>query len=325
MKRLTRRDFIKTTASFVAACGLTKVTGCSSSTEPTETKPPSMPTRPFGKTGVNVRIFSLGGQAALEIPGQEDLSGEIINRALDLGVNYIDTSAYYGQGLGQPGLSERNIGRAIQSRRQKVFVATKTLGRYYASAMADLEQSLQNLQTDYVDLWQLHNVRTQSDLNAIFSPNGAYKALQEAKTEGTARFIGISGHFDPNVLASAITSYEFDAVLMALNAADIHYKSFIENTLPLALERDMGIIAMKIPARGRMFREGGVETMKEALGYTLTHPVSTAIVGCSTVEDVEENVKLAKNFEPFSDDEMRRLEDLTATYYRDAAFFKYEG
>jgi aryl-alcohol dehydrogenase-like predicted oxidoreductase len=243
---------------------------------------------------------------------------------LDLGVNYIDTSAYYGGGLGEHGLSERNIGRAIKDRRPDVFVATKSLNRGYDGAMRDLEQSLQNLQTDYVDLWQIHNMRTQYDLNAILAPTGALQAFQQAKTEGTARFIGISGHYDPSVLAGAIISADFDAVLMALNAADIHYKSFIQLTLPLAVERGMAVVAMKVPARGRIFREDGLTTMKQALGYTLTHPVSTAIIGCSSVVDVEENVKLAKSFEPFSDDEMRHLEDLTASYYREGAFFKYE-
>jgi aryl-alcohol dehydrogenase-like predicted oxidoreductase len=326
MKKFTRRNFIKTTASFMAACGITKITGCSSSTGPTPTvtKPVPMPTRPFGKTGFNVGIFSLGGQAALETPGQEDLSEQIINRALDLGVNYIDTSAYYGGALGEQGLSERNIGRVIKGRRQDVFVATKSLSRGYDGAMRDLEQSLQNLQTDYVDLWQIHNMRTQYDLNAILAPTGALSAFQQAKTEGSARFIGVSGHYDPGVLAGAIISADFDAVLMALNAADIHYKSFIQTTLPLAVERDMAIVAMKIPARGRIFREDGLTTMQQALGYTLTHPVSTAIIGCSSVVDVEENVKLAKKLEPFSDDEMRHIEELTASYYREGAWFKYE-
>jgi aryl-alcohol dehydrogenase-like predicted oxidoreductase len=271
-----------------------------------------------------VGIFSLGGQAALETPGQEEVSEQIINRALDLGVNYIDTSAYYGGELGEQGLSERNIGNAIKTRRKDVFVATKTLARGYGGAMSDLEQSLQNLQTDYVDLWQIHNLRTQADLTSVLATYGAFRALDEAKAAGTARFIGVSGHFNPIVLSGAITAREFDAVLMALNAADVHYRSFSQNTLLLAVEREMGIVAMKVPARGRIFQEGGLTTMKQALGYTLTHPVSTAIIGCSSVEDVEENVKLAKSFEPFPDDEMRHLEDLTASYHMDAAWFKWE-
>jgi aryl-alcohol dehydrogenase-like predicted oxidoreductase len=323
MKKVTRREFIKTSASLVAAYGLT---GCDSTTDLTVTKPKPvvMPTRPLGNTGFEVGLFSLGGQAALEIPGQEDLSDEIINRALDLGVNYIDTSAYYGGSNNDKGLSERNIGRATASRRDLVCLATKTLARDYNGAMRDLEQSLVNLQTDHVDLWQVHNIRTTRDWTAVISSGGAFQAFQQAKSEGTARFIGVSGHYDPAPLATAITGREFDTVLMALNAADIHYKSFITDALPLAVDRNMGIIAMKVPARGRLFAEGRVTTMEQALRYVLTLPISTAIIGCSSVEDVENNVELARNFTPYSEDEMRHLEDLTSTYFREGAWFKYE-
>jgi aryl-alcohol dehydrogenase-like predicted oxidoreductase len=323
MKKVTRREFIKTGASFVAAYGLA---GCSSSTEPPVVKPPPVPMakRPLGKTGFEVRLFSLGGQAALETPGQEAVSEEIINRALDLGVNYIDTSAYYGGRWDQIGLSERNIGRATKSRRDDVFLATKSLERTYDGAMRDLEQSLENLQTDYVDLWQVHNIRTSSDVTAIIASGGAYEAFEDAKAQGMTRFIGVTGHYDPIAFNLAFRLRDFDTVLIALNAADVHYKSFINLTLPRVVQKNMGIIAMKIPARGRLFREGGITTMEQALGYTLTHPVSTAIVGCSSVADVENNVELARNFAPYSEDEMQHLEDLTASYYREGGWFKYE-
>lgn len=325
MKKVTRRKFIKTSASLVAAYG---VAGCSSDSERVVVKPKPksepdpMPTRPFGQTGFNVCLFSLGGQAALETAGQEDLAEEIINRALDLGVNYIDTSAYYGSGDGQPGLSEQNIGRATNTRRDKVFLATKTLERTASAALRDLERSLTNLQTDYVDLWQLHNIRTYNDIARVLMAGGAYEALQQAKTDGTARFIGVSGHFDPAILQALIRDRDFDTVLMAINAADVHFKSFIHGALPTAVDKNMGIIAMKIPARGQIFREGGITTMEQAMYYVLSQSVSTVIIGCSSVENVEENVQLARDFTPYSNDELRNLEALTATYYTDAAWFK---
>lgn len=319
MKQFTRREFIKASTSLVAACGIAEVAGCGKSTKPVIEEPIPLPTRPLGKTGMNVGIFSLGGQAALETPGQQDLAEEIINRALDLGVNYIDTSAAYGLGL-----SERNIGRAIKGRRDSVFLATKSLERYRDAALRDLEQSLENLQTDYVDLWQIHNVRMLTDVNTLLGYRGGYQAFEQAKVQGTARFIGVSGHYSPAILLQMFTQREFDTVLMALNAADVHYRSFINVALPEAVEREMGIIAMKIPARGRLFQEGGVTTMEEALGYALTHPISTAIIGCSSVEDVENNVELAKNFKPFPDEEMKRLEDLTASYHTEGAWYKHE-
>jgi aryl-alcohol dehydrogenase-like predicted oxidoreductase len=264
-------------------------------------------------------LFSLGGQAALETSGQEAASEQIIDRALDLGVNYLDTSAAYGGGR-----SERNIGRVMSTRRDLVFLATKSLQRTYDGAMADLERSLTNLQTDHVDLWQIHNVRTDSDLSAIFGSNGAISAFERARTEGTARFIGVTGHYDPGVLRVAMESYDFDAVLMAVNAADVHYRSFIIGALPTAVTQNVGIVAMKIPARGRLFRAGGVETMQQALGYTLTHPISTAIIGCSTVTEVEANVRLANAFTPLGSNEMSSIEALTAPYYREGAWFKFE-
>jgi aryl-alcohol dehydrogenase-like predicted oxidoreductase len=275
--------------------------------------------RPFGKTGFSVRLFGLGGQAALETPGQEAQAEQIINRALELGVNYLDTSAYYGNGI-----SECNIGHAIGTRRDRVFLATKTLSRTHDGAMRDLEQSLTNLQTDHVDLWQIHNVRTQFDLTEIFDPNGAITAFERAKAEGMAHHIGVTGHYDPQVLTVAMNSHDFDAVLMAVNAADIHYRSFITNALPTAVAKEMGVVAMKIPARGRMFRQGGVTRMEQAMGYTLTHPVSTAIIGCSSTREVEMNVRVANSFVSLGNSEMRNIEELTSSYYREGAFFKFE-
>lgn len=277
----------------------------------------ALPKRTLGKTGYQVGIFSLGGQATLEQPGTEKESIKIINRALDLGVNYIDTAAAYGQGI-----SETYIGNVMKDRRKEVFLATKTHRRTYDESMKLLEKSLKQLQTDRIDLWQLHNVRTEEDLIKIFANDGAIKALEEARRSGVVRFLGITGHYDPFILQKAINEYNFDCILMALNAADRHNKSFIDNLLPFAVQKNLGIIGMKIPARGRIFRENGITSMKQAMEYVLTLPVSTIIVGISTIAELEENIRIAKNFKPLSDEEMKRLEELTRSYYDDAAWFK---
>jgi aryl-alcohol dehydrogenase-like predicted oxidoreductase len=266
-----------------------------------------------------VPLFSLGGQAALETPGQERLAADIINRALDLGVSYIDTSAYYGGGL-----SETTIGTVLAARRPSVFLATKTLERTYDGAMRDLDRSLRRLQIDRIDLWQMHNLRTSRDLGAIFASGGALEAFEQARRQGVVRFLGITGHYDPAVLTEALRRFAFDTVLMPINAADVHDRSFIRETLPEAAARNMGVIAMKIPARGAMFQANGVSTMDQALGYTLTHAVSTGIVGCSSVAEVDSNVRIAGTFAPFSPEEMSEIENLTSTYHRAAAFYKYE-
>jgi hypothetical protein len=123
-------------------------------------------------------------------------------------------------------------------------------------------------------------------------------------------------------LKKGIDEYNFDCILMALNAADRHNKSFIDNLLPFAVQKNLGIIGMKIPARGRIFRDGGITSMKQAMEYVLTLPVSTIIVGISTLSELEENVRIAKNFKPLSEKEMRELEELTKPYFDDAAWFK---
>jgi aryl-alcohol dehydrogenase-like predicted oxidoreductase len=316
-RRLTRRDFVKAGTSGAAALFL----GCRDAvTAPPDDQPPLpdvMPERALGLTGHDVRLFSLGGQATLERPGKHDESISIINRAIDLGVNYIDTAASYGSGI-----SQTNIGEVMATRRDEVFLATKTHDRTRDGSLHLLETSLELLQTDHIDLWQLHNVQNEGHLDTIFGVNGAIEALLQAQEEGTVGFLGITGHYDPAILVSAINRFDFDAVLMALNPADPHFLPFAEELLPLAVEKQMGIIAMKVPARGRLFREGGVTSMSDALSYVLTHPVSTAIIGCDNIGEVEENVSIATNFEPLSEEEMARLEDLTASYATEAAYFK---
>jgi aryl-alcohol dehydrogenase-like predicted oxidoreductase len=331
MTDFSRRGFFRAGLNALATLGAVKLTGCGgggapapsqpSTPPPPDGTPPAVmaPTRPLGQTGHSLPLFSLGGQAALETPGQETLAEDIVNRALDLGVTYIDTSHYYGRGL-----SESTIGRVLAARRLPVFLATKTLERTYDGAMQDLEDSLRRLQIDRIDLWQMHNVRTQEDLDGIFAAAGALEAFEQARRQGMVRFLGITGHYDPAVLTEGIRRFPFDTVLMPINAADVHDRSFIRETLPEAVARSMGVIAMKIPARGAMFQANGVSTMEQALGYTLTHAVSTGIVGCSSVAEVESNVRVANTFTPFSPEEMTTIEGLTSTYHRAAAFYKYE-
>ncbi len=315
---LSRRSFVRTVLG-TTALGVAGVLKPFDAIAQTVSGASTMPERPLGRTGHNVRLFSLGGQATLEQDGKTDEAAAIINRALDLGVNYIDTSHRYGNGI-----SETYIGSVMASRRDEVFLATKTRERSYDGSMRALEGSLKRLRTDHIDLWQLHNVRTQDDLDQVFAHAGAVKALEKARDEKIVRFLGITGHRDPFVLRKGIEQYPFDAILMALNAADRHSASFIENLLPIAVKKNLAIIGMKIPARGRIFRTGGITTMKDAMGYVLSLPVSTVIVGISTIAELEENVRIAKEFVPLDPAGMKRLEGLTKDYYTEASFFKTE-
>jgi uncharacterized protein len=314
---VSRREFFRTIVGTAATAGLAGTLGQLEALADKKTPIPPMPERPFGSTGFSVRVFSLGGQATLEQPDRTDDAVAIINRAIDLGVNYVDTAHVYGQGV-----SETYYGQVLKTRRKEVFLATKTRDRGYDGSMRQLETSLKRLQTDSIDLWQIHNVRTEEDLQQMFADDGAVKALEAARDQKIVRFIGVTGHRDPFILKTAIERHPFDSVLVALNAADRHKSSFIEHLLPTAVEKKMAIIGMKVPARGEIFRPGGITTMTEAMSYVLTLPVSTIIVGISKLEELEENVRIAKNFAPLGKDQMERLEQLTRPYFAEASFFK---
>lgn len=294
----------------------------------------AMPTRSLGKTGYKVGLLSLGGQATLEMKGKEEESEKIINRALDLGINYIDTAAAYGGGV-----SQLNIGRVMKTRRKEVWLSTKTHDRTYDGSMRLLEESLKNLQTDHLDTWQLHNIQTQEQINQIFSSNGAIKALEKAKSEGMVRYLGITGHFEPIVLLEAIRRYPFDSILMALNAADVHYLSFKNYLLPEAQKKGIAIIGMKVTTRGRILsswvppapeeqevrartKKPGTITIKEALTYNMSLPVSTTIIGVDNISQIEENVRIASGFSPLSHQEMAEIEYKTLPVVRQSLYFR---
>ena len=300
-----------------------------------------MPTRNLGKTGYKVGIFSLGGQAALEKHDNFDVAVPIIERALDLGVNYIDTSSIYG---GPDRWSEQYVGRVMKTRRSEAFLATKTKERTRDGSLRMIEKSLALLNTDHIDLWQLHDIGLPEDVNAVFAPDGAMKALTEMQEQKVVRYLGVTGHYRPEALIDALNRHPFDTILLALNAADTHIHSFTEQLLPLAVEKQMGIIGMKVPARGRLLAswtppsleqqqhswEGsaiatrpGVLNMREAMRFTLSHPVSTIIVGCDNLAQLEENVLIAREFTPLSSSQMTAMNELAAPVAKQSLFFRF--
>ncbi len=301
----------------------------------------AMPTRNLGKTGYKVGIFSLGGQASLEKASNEASAVPIIERALDLGVNYIDTSSIYG---GPERWSEQYVGKVMKHRRSDAFLATKTKERTRDGSMRMIETSLKLLQTDHVDLWQLHDIGTMTDINEIFAKGGAMEALLEARDQKIVRYLGITGHYRPDSLMEAIHRYDFDTILMAVNAADPHHFSFSEKLLPLAVEKQMGIIGMKVPARGRLLSswtpppieeqkhswEGmvlaptpGTIDMRQAMYYSLSLPVSTVIIGCDSIAQLQQNVQLARDFTPLNQQQMAALTEKAAPVAKPALFFRF--
>lgn len=330
MKRYTdasRREFLKKLIASTSMMGLAPYLGSLSSCTGAG---PQLPQRRFGKTGEVIGLYSLGAQATVEQVGMKDQAVEIINRCIDMGINYIDTSAWYGmdgtsgEGDHLRGTSERHLGEVLPQRRNEVFLATKTHDRSYDGAMRHLESSLKNMKTDRIDLWQIHNIKGggAEDIERIFADDGVLKALEKARDEGVVRFLGISGHADPAPMKELVERYPFDTCLMALNAADKHYNSFIENLLPVCVEKNMGVIGMKIPARDRIFDHGGIISMKEAMTYTLSLPVSTIIIGIDKIAELEENIAIAKEFKALNEDEMLVIEDKVKPHKDHLLFYK---
>jgi hypothetical protein len=343
-----RRDFMKAggaaTAALLAQGALPRPAQASAGLPALPANPATasaMPTRNLGRTGFRVALFSLGGQSALERGGNEAVAVPLVERALDLGVNYIDTSSIYG---GPDRWSERYIGQVTKRRRSEAFLASKTKERTRDASLRMLEQSLKLLNTDHLDLWQLHDVGTAGDVAEVFAKGGAMEALLEAREQKMVRFLGLTGHHRPEPLVDAITRFPFDAILLAVNAADRHHHSFVTGLLPLAVERQMGVVGMKVTGRGRLLStwtpppleqqkrswEGvviapgpGTITMPEAMSYALTLPVSTVIVGCDSVAQLEENVRLARDFTPRSDAQMAALAEKATPCAKQALFFRF--
>ena len=297
--------------------------------------PKAMPTRNLGKTGYQVGIFSLGGQSALEKADNFDVAVPLIEKALDLGINYVDTSARYGGT--EHRWSEQYFGEVMKTRRSEAYLATKSHDRTRNGSWKLLERSLALLKTDHVDLWQMHALSRMEQVEESFAEGGAIEAFIEARDQGIVRNLGISGHADPDVLIAAMERFDFDTVLLALNAADPHHLSFKERLLPLAVEKEMGIIGMKIPARGLILESWktpddpdsrfgksvpGTLNMTEAMRYVLTLPVSTVIVGCDDIPQLEENVEIARSFNPMSEEQLAELEQRAEPVHKQSLFFR---
>ena len=256
----------------------------------------TLPTRPLGRTGLNVTILGLGGHH-VAVSGSEANARRLVEAALEEGVNFFDTAESYGGGS-----SERWLGMALADVRKSVVLMTKTYApaeRSAASARRHLEGSLSRLRTDYLDLWQLHSIQSAEDVDRAFAPGGAMEFIQEAKRQGTVRFIGVTGHVTPAAHRRALEYWDrgmrFDVMQMPLNPLDYHQRSFTREVLPLLVERGIGVIAMKTSADGALLREG-LATIDECQRYVWSLPVSLAVVGMERPELVRENARRARDF-----------------------------
>ena len=317
--KTTRRTFILGSLAAATVAGTKTLTQQSDSSLSKIALPQSMPERMLGKTNISLPIFGLGGagQTPLSKPGQEKEAIALVERALALGVRYYDTAADYGP-------SETYLGKILPDYRSEIFLNSKTAARDRDGAWRDLERSLKRLNTDYLDAWQLHHVSFESELDKIFSSNGAIKALEEAKEQKLVKFLGITGHHEPDIIAEGLRRYRFDTTLISLNAADVHHpRPFASTVLPVAQANDVGVIAMKVPAYGRLFKPGILENMQQAMGYVLSlSGVDCCIIAAENPEQLSSNVQVAQAFQPLNETEMKAIEQLTANAGEDGAFFR---
>ncbi len=250
-----------------------------------------METRPFGMTAESMPILSLGCQRLVDDEGcTQEQAIEILNTALDRGIRYFDTAWVYSQGL-----SEERVGLVARERRDEMWIATKVRDETADGAKRQLEDSLRRLQTDHIEEWRMHNVMTFDRLDAMTGPGGALETMVEAKEQGVVKHISISGHTDPQIQIEALRRYDFSTALVATSVLDHFIYSFAEEFLPVAREKNVGVIGMKIFAYNRL---GHVA--EKALQYALGLPLTTVIVGCSTMAELEDDLRVAESFTPMS-------------------------
>ena len=275
----------------------------------------NIPKRKLGKTEAEVTILGLGGEGILRTHGHEKEAYDLINHAIDLGINYLESARAYSG-------SESYYGLALKERRNDIFLTSKSHARDKTGALNHLRETLNNMNTDHLDLWQVHDVRTEKDIAEIFGPGGAIEAFAESKDKGWTKFVGVTGHHDPLILRRCIDMYDFDTVLLPVNPAEPAHDNFIDITLPLANKKGMGVIGMKVYFRGFAARVPGFESVEPYFRFALSQPISTVVIGCDNIQQLEENVNLARSFQPMSEKEMDGLVNHISPYAKQLMYYK---
>jgi len=303
---ISRREFLGTTA----------IAGLAAGSLSADSGKTALPTRILGNTGARVSILAMGTGSRFLSYTEEDKALAAIQKALDLGITYIDTADDYGRGH----LSEQRIGKAIKGRRNGVFLATKLSNRDGAQSQHIVEESLKALQVDSVDLLHIHSLTSEEDLAEIEAKGGVLEQVRKLRDQKMTRFIGITCHADPVALKAALERHDFDCTQMALNAGTVAMMngggkrgmvpnpaikaSFETLALPVAIRKKMGILGMKVFAQDALIGQAAPEKL---LYYTLSLPVAAAVVGMPKLEHIDDNVRLAKAFKPLTTSEMKQI------------------
>ena len=297
-KDISRREFLENIGIGAAVSSGLLLLKDSASARPAANV---LPARTLGRTGAKVSILAFGCGSRFLMYKDEDSATAILNKAIDLGITYLDTAYLYGDGE-----SETRVGKVMATRRKEVWLATKIPDRTRDEFLRRLDASLKRLQTDHVDLVHIHSLGQEDDLAKIEAPNGALKGLMEARDQKMARFVGMTSHTNGEVMAKAIERHDLDCVQMALNAS--RNGRFEELALPAANKKNLGVIAMKVTGQEFLVGEGaGKADMNSLLRYSMSLPVTTAVVGMPHPEMLVHNVESAKAFAPLTDPEKDRL------------------
>ena len=328
----TRRNFVKgaavVTATMLTNPSFAKDHAANAGIPNSVDNSGSVPRRPLGKTGVEVSLLGVGGYHLGSTKNQQEAT-ELVATAMGAGINFFDNCWEYHDGA-----SEEKLGIALKGKRQEAFVMTKvcTHGRGKDVAMKQLEESLRRLQTDHLDLWQVHEVVYYNDPDLIFAPGGAAEALLAAKQQGKVRFIGFTGHKNPAIHLKMLDhDFPFDTVQMPLNCLDATFRSFEMQVLPVANKKGLGVLGMKsLGGSGEMVTNGAV-TAHEGLSYAMSLPVSTIISGMDSLQVLRQNLQIATNFKPWNEEAMKAARERVRAYAADGRYelfktsTKYDG
>jgi aryl-alcohol dehydrogenase-like predicted oxidoreductase len=279
-----------------------------------------IPRRQFGRHTDTVSALGLGGYH-VGLARTETEATKLIHEAIDAGVTFLDNAWEYHDGK-----SETRMGKAIKDRRQKVFLMTKvcTHGRDAQTAMRQLEQSLKRLKTDYLDLWQIHECAYYNDPERHFAPGGVVAALELARKQGKVRFVGFTGHKDPEIHLEMLSyKFPFDSCQLPLNGFDATFRSFEQLVLPELKKQGIAPIGMKSFGAGQAVKHKAV-TPAEALRYAMSLPVATTVSGMNSLRVLRQNLKIARGFTPMTDQEMQAYRSHLADRAADGRFELYK-
>jgi aryl-alcohol dehydrogenase-like predicted oxidoreductase len=272
----------------------------------------------FGRAGSTVTAVGLGGEGILRTRDRLSHARRVIEEALSQGLTYFDSAPAYQESESYLG----TVWKENPAARQKIFQASKSAKREGKSALAELDRTLTRLHTDYLDLWQMHDVRTRKDLDAISGPGGALETFVRAKKEGRVRYIGVTGHHDPAILAKAVSEWPVDSVMLPVNPVEELLGGFLTVTMAAARKKKIAVIAMKILGASHYILPKFDISAGFLIRYALSHGVTVGIVGCSSADEVQALARAGRERTPLAETEKKHLLNTFRPYSRKLAFYR---